>query len=58
LYDNGVFNVRDLIRSGATDEQLTETLKSALSHRAKDGFEAEQRRFLIPVSESMATIGG
>jgi len=58
LYDNGVFNVRDLIRSGATDEQLTETLQAALSHRAKDGFEAELRRFQIPVSESMATIGG
>ncbi|MFK7949338.1 MAG: GTP 3',8-cyclase MoaA [Saprospiraceae bacterium] len=58
LYDNGVFNVRDLLRSGATDEQLVETLKTALNHRAKDGFEAEQQRFKIPVSESMATIGG
>lgn len=58
LYDNGVFNVRDLLRSGATDEQLVETLKTALNHRAKDGFEAEQNRFKIPVSESMATIGG
>ena len=57
LYDNGVFNVRDLLRSGATDEQLVETLKTALSHRAKDGFEAEQHRFKVP-SESMATIGG
>lgn len=58
LYDNGVFNIRDLIRSGATDEQLVETLKTALRYRAKDGFEAEQRRFQFPVSESMATIGG
>ena len=58
LYDNGVFNIRDLLRSGATDEQVVETLKTALNHRAKDGFEAEQRRFKIPVSESMATIGG
>ena len=58
LYDGGVFNVRDLLRAGATDEQLAETLKSALSHRAKDGFEAEQRRFQDPISESMATIGG
>lgn len=58
LYDNGVFNIRDLIRSGATDLQLVETLQTALRHRAKDGFEAEQRRFNIPVSESMATIGG
>lgn len=58
LYDNGVFNVRDLMRSGATDEQLLATLQTALSHRAKDGFEAEQKRFNFPVSESMATIGG
>lgn len=58
LYDNGVFNIRDLLRSGATDEQLVETLKTALNHRAKDGFEAEQHRFKVPVSESMATIGG
>jgi molybdenum cofactor biosynthesis protein A len=58
LYDNGVFNVRDLMRSGATDEQLVATLQTALSHRAKDGFEAELKRFNFPVSESMATIGG
>lgn len=58
LYDNGVFNIRDLIRSGATDEQLVTTLQSALNHRAKNGFEAEQHRFQFPVSESMATIGG
>jgi hypothetical protein len=31
----------------------------ALGDRAKDGFEAEGRRkFGLPVSESMATIGG
>ncbi len=58
LYDNGIFNVRDLVRSGATDEQLISTLQTALNHRAKDGFEAEQKRFNFPVSESMATIGG
>ena len=58
LNDNGVFNVRDLMRSGATDKQLITTLQTALNHRAKDGFEAEQKRFNFPVSESMATIGG
>lgn len=58
LYDNGVFNIRDLIRNGATDEQLSSTLETTLSHRAKDGFEAELKRFNFPVSESMATIGG
>lgn len=59
LYDDGVFNIRDLIRAGASDEQLKDTLLQALGNRAKDGFEAEQRRnFGLPVSESMASIGG
>ncbi len=58
LYDDGVFNIRDLIRQGATDADLSHTLIEALSHRAKDGYEAEQKRSIIRVSESMATIGG
>ncbi len=58
LYDQGVFNIRDLIRKGASDEQLTAALIQALSHRAKDGFEAEARRAHLPVHESMSTIGG
>ena len=59
LYDHGVFNLRDLMRSGASDGQLTDALKAAIGRRAKDGFEAEKRRgFGLPVSESMATIGG
>ena len=59
LYDDGVFNIRDIIRAGATDAQLLATLKEAVGHKAKDGFEAEKNRLLNPiVSESMATIGG
>lgn len=59
LYDKGVFNIRDIMRAGATDEQLRDTFLAALGARAKDGWEAEQRRgFNLPVSESMATIGG
>ena len=59
LYDSGVFNFRDLMRAGASDEQITSTLLDALGNRAKDGFEAENRRFLgAPVMESMTTIGG
>lgn len=59
LYDDGVFSLRDLLRAGATDEQLRDTFLTALSHRAKDGWEAEQKRFRgWPVQESMATIGG
>jgi cyclic pyranopterin phosphate synthase len=59
LYDSGVFNIRDIIRAGATEEQLKATFLDALGNRAKDGFEAEKRRSLdLPISESMATIGG
>lgn len=59
LYDDGVFNIRDIMRAGATNQQLKATFKEALGNRAKDGFEAEQRRkFGIPASESMSTIGG
>ena len=59
LYDDGVFNVRDLMRAGASDAQLHDAFLDALGNRAKDGWEAERnRRFGLPVSESMSTIGG
>lgn len=59
LYDDGVFNLRDFMRAGCTDDQLKETLLQALSHRAKDGWEAEKNRLSgLPIHESMATIGG
>ena len=57
LYDEGVFNVRDMVRSGMTDAELSESIVNALNHRAKDGFEAEARRSSI-ITESMTTIGG
>ena len=59
LYDDGVFNIRDLMRAGASDVQIEETFIQAIGHRAKNGFEAEQnRKFNLPVTESMSTIGG
>ena len=59
LYDDGVFNIKNIMRAGATDEQLGQTFLDALGNRAKDGYEAEQRRMLNnPISESMSTIGG
>ena len=59
LYDSGIFNVRDLLRAGASDAELTGAFLEAIGHRAKDGHEAESNRFLhSPVTESMATIGG
>lgn len=59
LYDNGVFNVRDLMRAGATQEQIQDTFLEALGNRARDGWEAERNRsFDMPATESMSTIGG
>ncbi|MCB0632337.1 MAG: GTP 3',8-cyclase MoaA [Saprospiraceae bacterium] len=59
LYDNGVFNIRDLMRAGATNAQLADAFTEAFQNRAKDGWEAERRRgFDRPVKESMAKIGG
>ena len=59
LYDDGIFNIRDIIRCGATDSQLRDTFLEAFRNRAKDGFEAEKRRnFGLPITESMASIGG
>ena len=58
LYDNGVFNLKTFMRSGATDQQMMDTILHAIGQRAKNGFEAEQNRINFPINESMATIGG
>lgn len=59
LYDGGVFNIRDLMREGASDTQVKAALMDAIGHRAKDGWEAEARmRNNNPITESMSTIGG
>src|SRR5688572_20995613 len=59
LYDDGVLNIRDLMRSGISDQQITSQLAKAFNNRPKDGMEAEQTRTNhAPVSESMSTIGG
>ncbi|WP_250632510.1 GTP 3',8-cyclase MoaA [Rhodoflexus caldus] len=60
LYDDGVLNVRDLLRQYPHDDAPVEAaLRRAFSQRPKDGFEAERNRSNhLPVSESMSTIGG
>ena len=59
LYDHGVLDIRQLLRRGASDEQLQEVFLRTFAQRAKDGFEAERHReAATPVSESMSTIGG
>lgn len=54
LYDNGVLNIRDLMRGSINDSEVLAALLTALSNRARDGREAEK----YAVHDSMATIGG
>jgi molybdenum cofactor biosynthesis protein A len=59
LYDDGVLDLRKLLRSDMTDDDLKLTLLTAFNSRAADGFQAEARRKdHQPVHESMSTIGG
>jgi cyclic pyranopterin phosphate synthase len=59
LYDNGVLNIKDLLREGMAETDLQAKIMAAISQRAKDGWEAERLRVENQgVHESMATIGG
>lgn len=59
LYDNGVFDLKSLMRNGATDEALEVAILDACRHRAKDGFEAEKQMLeQVTRPASMSTIGG
>lgn len=59
LYDDGVLNIKTLLREGKTDEEVKNELLFAFNHRHKDGLEAETARKQHPVlNESMSTIGG
>lgn len=59
LYDDGGLNIKDLMRTGATDDELRAVLLNAFGSRAIDGWEAERKRVVHPgIHESMATIGG
>ncbi len=59
LYDEGVLNIRNLMREGSSDTEIKTELLKAFSNRPKDGFEAEERRQSgAPAIESMSTIGG
>lgn len=57
LYDEGVLNIRDLLRDGISDEDLKSTFLQVFKNRPKDGFEAERGRKSV-ITESMTTIGG
>lgn len=57
LYDDGVLNIKEIIRSGEPNFMLERYLLKAFNSREKDGFEAERKRKKV-VTESMSTIGG
>jgi len=58
LYDDGVLNIKELMRSGATNDEVKEKLLQAFADRPRNGFEAEAHRKNKSITESMSTIGG
>jgi len=57
LYDKGTFNIKDLMRAGASDAQILTALEQAVMLKAIDGKAAEANRNK-DITESMASIGG
>jgi len=58
LFDEGVFNLRDFIRAGASDDDIKNIFIKTVSKKPENGFIAEANRKNSEVSESMSTIGG
>lgn len=58
LYDDGVLNIKSLLRSGMDDTAIRLMLAGAFRDRPADGFEAEKKRTSRAIHESMSTIGG
>ncbi|MGB5553233.1 MAG: GTP 3',8-cyclase MoaA [Flavobacteriaceae bacterium] len=59
LYDGGVFNIRDFMRSGVTDEALGLKFQELIKQKPKDGFEAEKmQQKTSNLKDSMSVIGG
>lgn len=58
LFDDGVFNLRDFIRNGASNDDLKKLFLSLVKDKPENGFIAEANRKNGSVSESMSTIGG
>ena len=58
LFDDGVFNLRDFIRKGASNDDLKELFLSLVKEKPANGFIAEANRIDGSASESMSTIGG
>ena len=59
LYAEEGINLKDSLRAGATDAEITEMIKAVVFEKAENGFIAEAQRTSDPsVFQSMTTIGG
>tara|TARA_R110000787_G_scaffold200643_7_gene311628 strand:+ start:2998 stop:3900 length:903 start_codon:yes stop_codon:yes gene_type:complete len=58
LFDDGVFNIRDFLREGASNDDLKKLFLKLVKEKPENGFIAEANRKDGGVSESMSTIGG
>ncbi len=58
LFDDGVFDLKPILRSNASDDELKQIFIDTISKKPKNGFVAEANRTVGGVSESMSTIGG
>jgi molybdenum cofactor biosynthesis protein A len=59
LYDDGVLNIKTLMRSGVDDDTIKQHLERAFKSRESNGWDAERKRKdHQPIHESMSTIGG
>lgn len=59
LYDDGVFNIRDYMRSGVSDKELAAKFQEIVRLKPKDGFVAEKMRATpAAAKQSMSSIGG
>lgn len=59
LYDGGILNIKNQLREGVNEGDLTKILLNTFNNRAKDGWEAERLRTeRFGLHQSMATIGG
>jgi cyclic pyranopterin phosphate synthase len=58
LFDDGVLNIRDFLRNGASNDELKELFLKLVKDKPENGFIAEANRKKGNVSESMSTIGG
>lgn len=58
LYDSGVLDLKEMLRSGADDEEIKGAILSCVQSRCINGHEAELAARRVEEEPSMASIGG